>query len=75
MPGPIRLDNTAAVKPVIQEAARQFGSEQIVAVDAKDRRWKWEVYTAAGKTNRLVVEWSKRVEELGAERKYNEHRS
>jgi cyclase len=64
--------STAAVQnpELIREAARQFGSERIVvAVDAKKTgEGKWEVYTHGGQkpTGLDAVEWSKRMEELGA---------
>ncbi|MCX7917552.1 MAG: imidazole glycerol phosphate synthase subunit HisF [bacterium] len=64
--------NTSAVKTpqLIKEGAKKFGSQCIVvAIDAKrigDK--KWEVYIESGKkkTGLDVIEWAKRVEELGA---------
>ncbi|MCM8785113.1 MAG: imidazole glycerol phosphate synthase subunit HisF [Candidatus Omnitrophica bacterium] len=64
--------NTAAVKNpnLIEQSAKKFGSQSIVvAIDAKrvgDN--KWEVFIESGKTpTRLdVVEWAKRVVDLGA---------
>lgn len=65
--------NTAAVlnPELIAEGARRFGSQCIVvAIDAKRRAipGKWEVYIHGGRTPTGidVVEWAKRVEELGA---------
>ncbi|MCS7180713.1 MAG: imidazole glycerol phosphate synthase subunit HisF [bacterium] len=64
--------NTSAVKTpqLIKEGAKKFGSQCIVvAIDAKrigDK--KWEVYIESGKkkTGFDVIEWAKRVEDLGA---------
>lgn len=64
--------NTAAVQnpELIREAAKQYGRARIVAaVDAKKTaEGKWEVYTHGGQqpTGLDAVEWSKRMEELGA---------
>lgn len=68
--------NTAAVKNpnIIKEAALKFGSQCIVvAVDAKrienlKNSKKWEVYINAGTTPTGidVIEWVKKVEQLGA---------
>lgn len=65
--------NTAAVlnPELIAEGARRFGSQCIVvAIDAKRTAipGKWEVYIHGGRTPTGidVVEWAKRVEELGA---------
>jgi len=64
--------NTSAVKnpDLIKEGARKFGSQCIVvAIDAKKiGEGKWEVYIESGKkpTGLDVVEWAKRVEDLGA---------
>lgn len=65
--------NTAAVlnPELIAEGARRFGSQCIVvAIDAKRTviPGKWEVYIHGGRTPTGidVVEWAKRVEELGA---------
>lgn len=70
---------SAAVKTpeVVSEAAKAFGSASVVvAIDAKAREDRsiqergkgWDVFTQAGKRNTKldVVEWAKRVEELGA---------
>jgi cyclase len=65
--------NTAAVKnpQLISDGARRFGSQCIVvAIDAKyNEQWsEWEVYTHGGRntTGIKVLEWVKRIEELGA---------
>lgn len=68
--------NTAAVKnpEIIKQAALKFGSQCIVvAVDAKrvstsKNSKKWEVYINAGTTPTGidVLEWVKKVEQLGA---------
>lgn len=65
--------NTAAVKnpQLISDGARRFGSQcMVVAIDAKyNESWgEWEVYTHGGRntTGIKVLEWAKRIEELGA---------
>jgi cyclase len=64
--------NTAAVKnpKIIEESAKKFGSQCIViAIDAKKiGENKWEVYIESGKkpTGIDVIEWAKKVEDLGA---------
>jgi len=64
--------NTAATKhpELIKEAARMFGSQCIVAsIEAKKvHEEKWEAYTDNGreKTGLDVIEWARKVEELGA---------
>jgi len=64
--------NTAAVKnpKIIEESAKKFGSQCIViAIDAKKiGESKWEVYIESGKkpTGIDVIEWAKKVEDLGA---------
>jgi cyclase len=65
--------NTAAVKnpQLISDGARRFGSQcMVVAIDAKyNEQWgEWEVYTHGGRntTGIKVLEWVKRIEELGA---------
>jgi cyclase len=64
--------NTAAVKnpKIIEESAKKFGSQCIViAIDAKKTgESKWEVYIESGKktTGIDVIEWAKKVEDLGA---------
>ncbi len=64
--------NTAAVKDpgLVAEGAKTFGSQCIVvAIDAKRRPGGgWEVYTHGGRnpTGIDVVDWARRVEDLGA---------
>ncbi|MCX8082779.1 MAG: imidazole glycerol phosphate synthase subunit HisF [bacterium] len=64
--------NTSAVRTpeLITEGAKKFGSQCIiVAVDAKRLGSdKWEVYVESGKTPTGidVVEWAKKVQDLGA---------
>jgi len=70
--------NTAAVKnpELIRNGAEKFGTQCIVvAIDAKRRRpipesngCSWEVYVHGGRTptGMEVLEWAKRVENLGA---------
>jgi len=67
--------NTAAINQpsIITEGARAFGSQAIVvAIDARRaaQGWapgSWEVYTHGGRrpTGIDVIEWARRVEELG----------
>jgi cyclase len=64
--------NTQAVKNprLIHDCAKKFGSQCIVvAIDAKKKENnKWEVYIESGKspTGMDVLEWAKKVEDLGA---------
>src|SRR5579863_534354 len=63
--------NTAAVEhpDFVQEAARRFGSANIVvAIDAKRVGQGWEVFTHGGRrsTGREVRLWARTVEERGA---------
>lgn len=64
--------NTNAVRnpKLIEESSKKFGSQCIVvAIDAKEiKEGKWEVYIESGKTptGLDVVEWAKKVEDLGA---------
>lgn len=63
--------NTSAVKnpQLIKEAANIFGSQCIVvAIDAKQTKIGWEVYTHGGRmaTEKDALLWAKEVEELGA---------
>jgi len=63
--------NTAAVKnpSLIKEGAKKFGSQCIVvAIDGKRKGDSWEVYIESGKTptGLDVIEWAKKVEDLGA---------
>ncbi|MCM8807240.1 MAG: imidazole glycerol phosphate synthase subunit HisF [Candidatus Omnitrophica bacterium] len=64
--------NTSAVRnpKIIEEGAKRFGSQCIVvAIDGKKiDKDKWEVYIESGKTptGLDVIEWAKKVEDLGA---------
>jgi cyclase len=64
--------NTAAVNDpgLITRAAERFGSQcVVVAIDGRGRTGgSWEVYTHGGRTpaGLDVVDWARRVEELGA---------
>jgi len=63
--------NSEAVKnpQLIKEAAEKFGSQCVViAIDAKKNDKSWEVYVKGGRdpTGIDVVNWAKKIEELGA---------
>ncbi|MCS7262720.1 MAG: imidazole glycerol phosphate synthase subunit HisF [Aquificaceae bacterium] len=63
--------NTSAVKnpQLVWEGARRFGSQcVVVAIDAKRKGDRWEVYIHGGRTPTGLdaVEWAKKVEGLGA---------
>jgi cyclase len=63
--------NTAAVNNprLISEAARRFGSQCIVvAIDAKRKGNRWEVFTHGGRTHTGLdaLLWAKRAQKLGA---------
>lgn len=64
--------NTSAVQNplIVQEGAHHFGSQCIVvAIDARSSETGgWEVYTHGGRkpTGIDVIEWARRVQELGA---------
>jgi cyclase len=63
--------NTAAVRDpeLIRRTADQFGSEKIVvAIDGEQGEGRYEVLTEGGNTRAglELVEWAKRVEQLGA---------
>jgi imidazole glycerol-phosphate synthase subunit HisF len=63
--------NTAAVQnpDVVRAGAERFGSQCIVvAIDAKRSGERWKVFTHGGRnrTGLDAVDWSRRVEELGA---------
>jgi cyclase len=63
--------NTAAVKDptFVERAAKRFGSQCIViAIDAKGRGERWEVFTHGGRipTGIDAIEWAERMEALGA---------
>jgi len=63
--------NTAAVQrpKLVTELSRKYGAQCVVAaIDARAKDDSWEVVTHAGKqpTGLDVIEWAKKVEELGA---------
>ncbi|MEZ0361851.1 MAG: imidazole glycerol phosphate synthase subunit HisF [Hydrogenobacter sp.] len=63
--------NTAAVKnpDLVRESAVRFGSQCIVvAIDAKRKGDRWEVYINGGRTPTGIdaIEWAKKVASLGA---------
>jgi cyclase len=63
--------NTAAVRSpgLLREASLEYGSQAIVvAVDARRRGARWEVYVASGTvpTGLDAVEWASRAERAGA---------
>lgn len=63
--------NTAAVNSpeLIREASLRFGSQAIVAsIEAKKRQDSWEAYIDNGRENtgKDVIEWSMRLQDLGA---------
>ena len=61
--------NTAAVQnsEVVIESSKKFGSQCIVvAIDAKKKGDKWEVFTHGGRNNSGIdaLEFAKKMEEL-----------
>jgi cyclase len=63
--------NTAAVENprVIEESSKKFGSQCIVvAIDAKKKNDKWEIFTHGGRNNSGInaLEFSKKMENSGA---------
>jgi len=63
--------NTAAVKnpKVIEESSKKFGSQCIVvAIDAKKKNDKWEIFTHGGRNNSGInaLEFVKKMENSGA---------
>ena len=63
--------NTAAVinSKVVLESSKKFGSQCIVvAIDAKKKGDKWEVFTHGGRNNSGIdaIEYAKKMEENGA---------
>ena len=63
--------NTAAIQTpqLVRESAKMFGSQCIVvAIDAKQNRDSWEVYTHGGRkpTGLDAIQWAKKVVTLGA---------
>lgn len=66
----VSINSTAIKNPeIIQEAAKQFGSQCIVvAIDAKLENNLWNVYMHGGriKTDLELFSWARKVQELGA---------
>jgi cyclase len=63
--------NTAAVKnpKIIEESSKKFGSQCIVvAIDAKKKNDKWEIFTHGGRNNSGInaLEFAKKMENSGA---------
>jgi cyclase len=63
--------NTAAVEnpKVIEESSKKFGSQCIVvAIDAKKKNDKWEIFTHGGRNNSGInaLEFAKKMEKIGA---------
>ena len=63
--------NTAAVEnpKVIEESSKKFGSQCIVvAIDAKKKNEKWEIFTHGGRNNSGInaLEFAKKMENSGA---------
>ena len=63
--------NTAAVEnpKIIEESSKKFGSQCIVvAIDAKKKNDKWEIFTHGGRNNSGInaLEFAKRMEKSGA---------
>ena len=63
--------NTAAVENprVIEESSKKFGSQcVVVAIDAKKKNDKWEIFTHGGRNNSgiNVLEFAKKMENSGA---------
>ena len=62
--------NTAAVdnSKVVIDSSKKFGSQCIVAIDAKKSGDKWEVFTHGGRNNSgiNVLEYAKQMEQNGA---------
>jgi cyclase len=63
--------NTAAVRnpEIIIESSKKFGSQCIVvAIDAKKKNDKWEVFTHGGRNNTKIdaLEFAKKMEDSGA---------
>ena len=63
--------NTAAVnnENLIKESSKKFGSQCIVvAIDAKQNKDRWEVYTHGGRTKTGIdaLDFAKRMEDCGA---------
>jgi cyclase len=63
--------NTAAVEnpKIIEESSKKFGSQCIVvAIDAKKKNDKWEIFTHGGRNNSGInaLEFAKKIENSGA---------
>ena len=63
--------NTAAVnnKSLIKESSKNFGSQCIVvAIDAKKKKDKWEIFTHGGRTETGIdaIDFAKKMEDNGA---------
>ena len=63
--------NTAAVQnsKVVEESSKKFGSQCIVvAIDAKKKNDKWEIYTHGGRNETGIdsIEFAKKMENMGA---------
>ncbi len=63
--------NTAAVQDskIVEDSSKKFGSQCIVvAIDAKKKEGKWEIFTHGGrnKTGINAIEFAKKMEESGA---------
>jgi cyclase len=63
--------NTAAVQnqKIVNESSKKFGSQCIVvAIDAKKKADKWEIFTHGGSSNTGIdaVEFAKKMEDAGA---------
>jgi cyclase len=63
--------NTAAVQnfKVVEESSKKFGSQCIVvAIDAKKKADKWEIFTHGGRNNTNIdaLEFAKKMEDSGA---------
>ena len=66
----VSINSAAVIHPeLIKECADAFGSERlIIAIDAKKDGDRWIVYTHGGNRSSGIdaIEWSKKVESLGA---------
>lgn len=66
----VSINTVAVEKPdLIKKAAEEFGSQCIVvAIDAKRKKNKWEVFTYGGRkaTGIDVLKWAQKAQKLGA---------
>ena len=67
----VSINSSAILNPrLVSDGAKNFGTQcVVVAIDAKrNEKASWDVYTHGGRKNtgKDVIEWSKRVEDLGA---------